>query len=237
MPTYLWEEEEKLQKDMKYTSKENDSGETKQINFFLHLLKAQMPGSLKQIGRIDYAITGIDTPFQAGEVLGGGPLGNWHWGKIGKYNENGQSYELLDEGLGIAGMRAVKLDIPRALKYKQAAYASGTRKSKSLFTKIALKRGPRSPEELVDAYINANRALFEVQKTMGDDIRAAKLLNVKPADMYESLKRISSKDLGMIYSGTFQPYFPSGTVISQMSVNARRLGLSNPFYENTIHSN
>jgi hypothetical protein len=188
-----------------------------------------MPGSLKQIGRIDYAITGIDTPFQAGEVLGGGPLGNWHWGKIGKYNENGQSYELLDEGLGIAGMRAVKLDIPRALNYKQAAYASGTRKSKSLFTKVALKRGPRSPEELIDAYINANRALFEVQKTMGDDIRAAKLLNVKPAAMYESLKRLSSKELGMIYSGTFQPYFPSGTIIGQMSVNAQKLGLSNPF--------
>jgi len=209
--------------------KDNETWGTIADKIFLHLLKAQMPGSLKQIGRIDYAITGIDTPFQAGEVLGGGPLGNWHWGKIGKYNENGQSYELLDEGLGIAGMRAVKLDIPRALNYKQAAYASGTRKSKSLFTKVALKRGPRSPEELIDAYINANRALFEVQKTMGDDIRAAKLLNVKPAAMYESLKRLSSKELGMIYSGTFQPYFPSGTIIGQMSVNAQKLGLSNPF--------
>jgi hypothetical protein len=209
--------------------KENETWGNVADKIFLHLLKAQMPGSLKQIGRIDYAITGIDTPFQAGEIFGGGPLGNWKWGKIGQYNERGQSYEILDEGLGIAGMRAVKLDIPRGLKYKQAAYASGTRKSKSLFNKVALKRGPRSPEELVEAYLNANRALFNVQKTMGDDIRAAKLLKIKPADMYESLKQMSNRDLGMLYSGTFQPYFPSGKVISQMSINARKLGLLNPF--------
>ena len=43
-----------------------------------------MPGSLKQIGRIDYAITGFDTPFQKGDL--GGPF---KWGKIGKYDENG----------------------------------------------------------------------------------------------------------------------------------------------------
>ena len=43
---------------------ENDSAGVKAQKIFMHLLKAQMPGSLKQIGRIDYAITGFDTPFQ-----------------------------------------------------------------------------------------------------------------------------------------------------------------------------
>ena len=50
------------------------------------------------------------------------------WGKIGKYDENGQSYELLDEGLGILGMRAVDVNVARGLKFKQAAYAQDTRK-------------------------------------------------------------------------------------------------------------
>jgi len=211
--------------------KENETWGNVADKIFLHLLKAQMPGSLKQIGRIDYAITGIDTPFQAGEIFGGGPLGNWKWGKIGKYSESGQAYEILDEGLGIAGMRAVKLDIPRALNYKQAAYASGTRKSKSLFTKVALKAGPRSPEELVEAYINANRALFEVQKTMREDINAAKLLNLKPVDLYKSLARLPRKDLGSLQAGIFQPYTVSRTVIAGMGDNARKMRMPNPFFK------
>ena len=128
-------------------------------------------------------------------------------------------------------MRAVKLDIPRALNYKQAAYASGTRKSKSLFTKVALKRGPRSPEELIEAYINANRALFEVQKTMREDINAAKLLNLKPVDLYKSLARLPRKDLGSLQAGIFQPYTISRNVIAGMGDNARKMRMPNPFFK------
>ena len=79
----------------------------------MHLMKAQLPGSIKQLGRIDYAIPEIDTFMQVGDL--GGPF---KWGKIGKYDETGQSYELLDEGLGIIGMRAVTLNVPRSLKFK-----------------------------------------------------------------------------------------------------------------------
>ena len=95
---------------------ENDTPGTIADKIFIHLLKAQMPGSLKQLGRIDYALTDFDTPLQTGEIFGGGPTGRWKWGKIGKYDDNGQSYELLDEGLGIAGMRAVKLNVAKNFK-------------------------------------------------------------------------------------------------------------------------
>ena len=196
---------------------------------FLHLLKTQMPGSLKQLGRIDYALTATDTFLQEGSVLGGGPYGNWKWGKIGKYDENGQSYELLDEGLGILGMRAVDVNVARGLTFKQAAYASGSRKSKSLFNKVALKEGPRDPEELTNAFIKANNALFEVQQAMGEDIRAAKTLKIKPAEMYESLARLSRKDLGNLEAGIFEPYTPSRDVIDGMYRNARKMGLPNPY--------
>jgi len=196
---------------------------------FLHLLKTQMPGSLKQLGRIDYALTATDTFLQEGSVLGGGPYGNWKWGKIGKYDENGQSYELLDEGLGISGMRAVDVNVARGLTFKQAAYASGSRKSKSLFNKVALKEGPRDPEELTNAFIKANNALFEVQQAMGEDIRAAKTLKIKPAEMYESLARLSRKDLGNLEAGIFEPYTPSRDVIDGMYRNARKMGLPNPY--------
>ena len=61
---------------------ENDTKGDVAEKIFIHLLKSQMPGSIIHLGRIDYAITGFDTPLQTGD-LGG----RFKWGKIGKYDE------------------------------------------------------------------------------------------------------------------------------------------------------
>ena len=204
--------------------KETDTAGDIASKVYMHLLKSQMPGSLKQLGRIDYAMTGFDTPLQVGDF--GGPH---KWGKIGKYDENGQSYEILDEGLGIIGMRAVKLNVPRALKFKQAAYASGTRASKRKFIKQAGKSGPIDPNDLVSAFWDANRSLWNVQKIMRDDLVAARTLNTSNADIFESLKRINRKELGYMLGDSFNPYRPSRSMIATMAINARKLGLENPF--------
>ena len=204
--------------------KETDTGGDIASKVFIHLLKSQMPGSLKQLGRIDYAMTDFDTPLQVGDL--GGPL---KWGKIGKYDENGQSYEIMDEGLGIIGMRAVKLNVPRALKFKQAAYASGTRASKRKFIKAAGKSGPIDPNDLVNAFWDANRSLWNVQKTMRNDLVAANTLNTPKNEIFESVKRINRNDLGYLLGDTFKPYKPSRSMIATMAINARKLGLENPF--------
>jgi len=203
---------------------ENDTKGDVAEKIFIHLLKSQMPGSIKQLGRIDYAITGFDTPLQTGD-LGG----RFKWGKIGKYDENGQSYEIMDEGLGIVGLRAVKLNVPRALKYKQAAYAAGSRASKRKFIKQAGKSGPIDPNDLVSAYWDANRALFNVQKTMRNDLAAANTLNTPKNEIFESVKRINRKELGYMLSDNFNPYKPSRGMIATMAINARKLDLENPF--------
>ena len=205
---------------------ENDSNGVKAEKIFMHLLKAQMPGSLKQIGRIDYALTGFDTPFQTGDL--GGPF---KWGKIGEYDENGRSYKILDEGLGIIGMRAVKLDIKNALNFKQADFASGERNSKKIFNKVALKKGPIDPVELVDAYLAANKALWKVQKTMSDDIKGAQELGMSTSDVFLATKRLGNKTFGRLISDTFQPYQVSNNIINSMALNAREIGLDNPYSE------
>ena len=205
---------------------ENDSDGVKAEKIFMHLLKAQMPGSLKQLGRIDYALTGFDTPLQTGDL--GGPF---KWGKIGKYDENGRSYEILDEGLGIIGMRAVKLDIKNALNFKQADFASGERNSKKIFNKVALKKGPIDPVELVDAYIAANKALWKVQKTMSDDIKGAKELGMNNSEVYLATKRLGNRNFNRLISDTFNPYQVSNNIINSMALNAREMGLENPYSE------
>ena len=205
---------------------ENDSDGVKAQKIFMHLLKAQMPGSLKQLGRIDYAITGFDTPLQKGDL--GGPF---KWGKIGKYDENGRSYEILDEGLGIIGMRAVKLDVKNALNFKQAAFASGERNSKKIFNKVALKKGPIDPVELVDAYIAANKALWKVQKTMSDDMKGAKELGMNTKDVFLATKRLGNQTFGRLLTNRYNPYKISNNIIASMALNSREIGLPNPYRE------
>ena len=199
-------------------NKELPAGE-KAKAIFLHLVKAQMPGSLKQIGRIDYAVEGVDTFLQTGQ------LGPFKWGKIGKYDENGNSYELLDEGLGIIGMRAIKLKPENALQFKQAAFATSERKSRSIFNKVALKKGPIDPVELVDAYIMANEAMWKAQKTMSDDMSAAKLLGLNESELYEATKRVGKQTFGRLNQKTFNPYYPTKGVLNSMYTNAEKLKL------------
>ena len=205
---------------------EEDSNGAIAQKVFMHLLKAQMPGSLKQIGRIDYALTGFDTPFQTGDL--GRPF---KWGKIGKYDENGKSYEILDEGLGIIGMRAVKLDIKNALNFKQADFASGERNSKRIFNKVALKKGPIDAVDLVDAYIAANKALWKVQKTMSDDLKGAQELGMEKKDIFAATKRLGTKTYRRLISDTYQPYKISNNIITSMAINAREIGVPNAYKE------
>ena len=48
-----------------------------------------------------------------------------------------------------------------------------------------LKGGPVTPEAIVDAYINANRALFQNTRDFYRDIEAAKVLDMSEDDIVE----------------------------------------------------
>ena len=78
------------------------------------------------------------------------------------------------------GFREVKVNPERSLQFKVADYQRGVRESRSLFTREALRGGPIEPREVVDAYLNANRALFGVRKEFKKDIDAAEILNISP---------------------------------------------------------
>ena len=51
-----------------------------------------------------------------------------------------------------------------SLKFKVANYQRGVRESRQLFTREALRGGPIDPSQIIDSYLNANRALFDVRK-------------------------------------------------------------------------
>ena len=175
-----------------------------------HLVEAQAPLNWRQLGRLGLAIRPIDS--------------------LGKYDDRGNEYELGNELLGIAGMRRVKVDPRKSLNYKITNFKDGIRDARNLFTKETLKGGVVTPEQVVDAYINSNRALYEINRRMFLDIDAAKILGMgEDAIAQNMVNRGERKNFGFLNEGIFKPYSPSRDVAELFDTRAREIGAPNAF--------
>jgi hypothetical protein len=173
-----------------------------------------MPFSLDQLKRLDRSIKQVDVLTK------------------GKYDEYGQDFEFGDEFGGLFGFRAINVKPERTMNFKVAEFQEGIRNSRSLFTRAVLKGGPIEAREIVDAYINSNRAMFEVKKNLKSDIEAAQLLNISKRNLFESLDRVSGLERSSIMSGRFRPYAVSAEVQNAIYENANALDSgSNPLRE------
>ena len=80
---------------------------------------------------------------------------------------------------GIAGLRAIPdIDPAKGITYKISELQKRERLAKDLFKRPSLKGGVVTPEEIVDAYINANRALFAAKSNFMKDYDAAQVLGI-----------------------------------------------------------
>ena len=99
-----------------------------------------------------------------------------------------------------------------------------------MFTSATTKGGPITPEEIVDAYINSNRALYNVNREMYKDINAAKMLGMNNSKVEESMiSRGERKAYRAMEDGVFRPLTISQPVRQIFEENARALGMGNPF--------
>ena len=191
-----------------YNPEDTDGDKASKI--MAHLVEAQMPFSLKQLQRLDRSIKQVDVITK------------------GKYDEYGQEFEFGDEFQGLFGFRAVRINPDRTMKFKVADYKQGARDSRSLFTRTALKGGPIEPREVVDAYLNANRALFENKKTLKADMDAARLLNISEEGFYNALGGISEDEIGAIDQNLYTPMTISDNIAAAFAENAEKIGEANP---------
>ena len=176
-----------------------------------HLVKAQMPFSFDQLKRMDRSIESVDVITK------------------GKYDEYGQDFEFGDEFGGLFGFRTVNINPERTLRYKVADFQRGSRDSRSLFTRLTLKGGPIEPREIVDAYLNANRALFDNQKEFKGNLDAARILNISEAGFIDATDRISGVALSAADENVFRPMNISVEVQNSFAENAEKIGELNPF--------
>jgi hypothetical protein len=197
---------------------EDDTDGTKISKSIKHLVEAQMPFSAKQFERLGLAFKNKAEPV--GVVT------------KGKFDEYGETYELGNEALGFIGARAIPVKPERSFKFKIAQYQKGVRNSRQLFTTEVLKGGPVSAEAVVDAYINANRALFQNTRDFYRDMEAAEVLGMKQDKIAEqAIDRVGGTTYATVTNGIFRPLNISDKVIKAFADNARKLGLPNPFEE------
>ena len=190
---------------------DQDTAGDRNSKIMAHLVRAQMPFSFDQLKRLDRSIESVDVLTK------------------GKFDKYGQEFEFGDEFGGLFGFRAVNVNPERTMNFKVAGFQQGIRDSRSLFTRVALKGGPVEPREVVDAYINANRAMFGVKKNLKADMDAARLLNISESGFYGALDRISSREVNALEENIFRPYTVSTEVQRAFVENAERIGMSNPF--------
>ena len=150
----------------------------------------------------------------------------------GSFDERGNQYEFGNEALGIAGLRRVDVDPKKSFNYKITDYKKGVRDSRNLFTAATLKGGIVSPKDIVDAYINANRALYNVNRELYEDIKAAKVLGTSQDFLYDNMEnRGEKKAFNSINEGEFRPLTLSKDLQELFEIKANELGVSNPFNE------
>ena len=200
-----------------YNPKDTPGNIAKDI--FLHLGKAQAPLSWQQLERLDYAVG----PFDSVQLLRGVP---------GKYDPRGETYELGPELLGFLGMRPAKINTERSLNFKISEYQGGKQDAGQLFTTEVLKGGPIDPVDLIDAYINANRAMFNAQQNMKLDIDAARTLELSEVKLSDTFnQRMSKKEFNELDAGFFRPYTVGKGVEERIFNIAREIGAPNPYYQ------
>jgi len=176
-----------------------------------HLVKAQMPFSFDQLKRMDRSIESVDVITK------------------GKYDEYGQDFEFGDEFGGLFGFRTVNINPERTLRYKVADFQRGSRDSRSLFTRLTLKGGPIEPREIVDAYLNANRALFNNQKEFKGNLDAARILNISDNEFIAATDRISNVAINAVDENVFRPMNISREVVQAFEENAGKMGMASPY--------
>jgi len=188
---------------------EADSEGNKLMARMMHLIDAVAPFNASQMNRL------FKASMPEGTAL--------------SYDKYGKDYKLGKELSGLVGLRAVDVDPDKGIKYKINEYQKNVRNARSLFTSKILKGGPVSPAEVVDAYINANRAMYESNKIMYRDIEAAKTLGMSDTAVETSMgERGAGTAYDYLADGTFKPYTVSDAVAQVFQYNADALGVANP---------
>jgi hypothetical protein len=195
-------------KDGKILYTEQTPDGERMVRILKHIGETQLP-QYKQFGRIINSVTG--EPDQNGDVL-----------------------EIPESMAGLFGFRLQEIKPEKALGFFITDYQEGERNSRKEFTggPEGVLKPMKTPEEVIERYFVANKALFDVNKKMQSQINNIRILgldNQKIAQTFD--KRGLKNDYGLLINGRFDPFFPSKQIQEKFIDIAKETGQPNPLQQ------
>ena len=188
---------------------------TKMSKAVMHLAQSQAPLNWKQAQRIGLSMKPKDD--------------------VSSLDDRGRQYDFGNELAGIAGARVIDIDPERGIIYKTAQYTRDARESKSLFGTVVLRGGVVAPKDVIDAYINANNALFNTQKELARDLKAAEILKGDQRKINRFVAgKIGKKNFNAVKKNVFVPYVPSKNVFAKSQQITRDIQEVDPTYTDPL---
>jgi len=130
----------------------------------------------------------------------------------GKPDRNGDVIEIDKSLAGVFGFRLIPIKPQNALEFAINDFNASVRNSRREFTggKEGVIRPNKSPEEVIERFFVANRALYNANVIMKNKISSAKTLGMSENEIGKTfIDRGRKKNLQFIEANTFKPFFPS----------------------------
>ena len=130
----------------------------------------------------------------------------------GKPDRNGDVIEIDKSLAGVFGFRLIPVKPEAALEFAINDFNAGIRNSRKEFTggREGIIRPNKSKEEVIERFFVANKAMFDVNKTMRNKINSAETLGMSESEIGKIfVDRNQKKNYRFIKEGQFRPYFPS----------------------------
>ena len=151
-------------------------------------------------------------------------------------SETGEFFEISKEMAGIMGWRPVKIEPEKALGFYIYDFQRGISKARKEFTggpEGLLKGGPKTPQDVIERYFIANKAMFDVQKEMLRHFQNAQKIGLNRRQITKALEKrgIPESTIDDLFKGKFKFYYPSEDIEQRFKDISREAGIPNPFLQ------
>jgi len=149
----------------------------------------------------------------------------------GEPDENGDVIELDESLAGLFGFKLIPVEMEKSLSFHINDYQEGIRNSRKEFTggEEGVLKPMKTPEEVIERYFVANKALFENNQMMNKHINNMKTLGLSRKEIATLFdKRGLKSDYGYLSKNKFDAFFPSKNIQERFIDIAKQTNQPNP---------
>jgi len=195
-----------------------DEAGTKAYKSFVHILDAFNPG-----------MSPVDLKAQKKTTqMPGVQMGRFFRGMTSSEadpagNERFAATEFLR---AISGLSEIEVKPDNIVMYSSFDYSGNITGARQNFNTAVKTRGALTDEEAIDAYRNANEALFRVQSKMYQTVKDMRALGMSDADIRKSMKKYKIGNVRELMNGEFVPMTISRETRREVQNNGNDLPIS-----------